>query len=413
MNVHVAALESLQSRLDETTRRRVQRTVDSIVGVKQRGGKVVVVTGSGPNVHEGVTTLIAELMRAGIVDGVSTSAAVVAHEMGGTLDEVKRCPGAPLGVPEFHLPRGGEFELTLMDDSLLEEIGRFMPIDAALIHKLKQAEGKTIIKAAGNLGYPMGLWIERLSDEIMMLARARGRSFEEIAGLGADDCTMIGMGAKRSLPVLVTIPQLVGGGVVGNNIGDSISLRQRSIRLAHMLEAADIIIESAVVLTQEIHDGPLERYTGHGLWTSWLGEFTYSLEGKTLVRIDLDPALEQICDAEQAGGAVQQAIAEGLPKSKLFKVPFRMEMSGFARHEGSIPIIADIGVVWPIIAHEVAQRLGITLEFMSYPQDTPEGQAMRRQIVRDVKPISRAKMLHALRAHENGKRSAPTASTDR
>ena len=38
----------------------------------------LVVVGSGPNLHEGVTTLIAELIRVGVVDGVTTSSAVVA-----------------------------------------------------------------------------------------------------------------------------------------------------------------------------------------------------------------------------------------------------------------------------------------------------------------------------------------------
>lgn len=39
-----------------------------VVDAKKKGGKVAVVTGSGPNIHEGVTTLIAELMDKGIVD---------------------------------------------------------------------------------------------------------------------------------------------------------------------------------------------------------------------------------------------------------------------------------------------------------------------------------------------------------
>lgn len=405
MNVDVDVLNALEQRLDKTMRQRIETTVDRVVAAKERGGKVVVVTGSGPNVHEGVTTLLAELMRAGIVDGVSTSSAVVSHEMGGTLDKVKRCAGIPLGIAEFHLPRGGEFELTLMADEAVDEIARYMPIDRALIEALKQADGKTIIKAAGNLGYPMGLWLEHLSQEILTLARSFGMSFEEVAGMGCDERTMLGMGAKLRLPVLVTIPQLVGGGAVGLCIGDSISIHERATRLARMLDSADVIIESAVALTQEVHDGPFERYTGHGLWASWLGHSTYSLEGKTLVRIDLDPALEKVYEAEQRGGAVQRAIAEGLPKTKLFKVPFRMEMSGFARHEGSIPIIGDIGVVWPLLAYRVAERLGRRLEFLSYPQDTEEGQAMRDAIVHGVTPINRLAMLEKLR-------SFATASAD-
>ena len=96
---HAAVAALCRERLEETTLARIDGAVERIAAAKERGGKVAVVTGSGPNIHEGVTTLLAGLMRAGIVDGVSTSSAVVSHEMGGTLDRVKRCPGAPLGLP--------------------------------------------------------------------------------------------------------------------------------------------------------------------------------------------------------------------------------------------------------------------------------------------------------------------------
>ena len=400
MSFDKEAVKQLESQLDAQTRERVERSVDQIVAAKENGGKVAVVTGSGPNVHEGVTTLIAELMRVGVIDAVTTSSAVISHEMGGTLDKVKRCDGGSVGVDPFYLPRGGEFELTLADAEVLEEVRRHMPLDDQLMANLEKAEGKTIIKAAGNLGYPMGLWIEHLAWEIRALADTYGATFEEIAGLGADPRTMIGIGAQKGLPVLVTIPQLIGGGAVGLAIGDSVSLSERAGRLARMLGGADVIIESAVALTQEIHDGPFERYTGHGLWAAWHGHFSYSLEGKTLIRLDLDPALEQVYQAEQKSSAVQQAIADGLPKTKMFKVPFRMEMSGFARHEGSIPLIGDIGLLWPLIAARVAERLGLELEFMSYPQQSEQGRAMRESIVEDIKPISRAKMLEGLRERE-------------
>lgn len=401
-NEHAAVAALCRERLEETTLARIVGAVERIAAAKERGGKVAVVTGSGPNIHEGVTTLLAGLMRAGIVDGVSTSSAVVSHEMGGTLDRVKRCPGAPLGLPPELLPRGGEFELTLMSRETLDEIRRHTQVDTDLLARLEAAEGKTIIKAAGNLGYPVGLWLERLSQEIMTLARGEGLSFEEAAGLGADPWTMIGAGAERGLPVIVTVPQLIGGGAVGLNIGDTLSLRERATRLSRMLGAADVIIESAVALTQEIHDGPFERYTGHGMWSAWDGHPTYSLEGKTLVRVDLDPALDQVCAAERSGGAVQRAIADGLPKTKMFKVPFRMEMSGFARHEGSIPLIGDIGAVWPLIALGVAERLGVGLEFLSAPQDTGPGREMREWIVSEVKPISREKMLREMARRAGG-----------
>ncbi len=397
MPIDIGAIAELEKQLDKAVLARIHAAADRIVAVKEEGGKVAVVTGSGPNIHEGVTTLLAELMRVGIVDGISTSSAVVAHEMGGTLDKVKRVDGVSVGVAPFFLPLGGDFELTEMPEEAIQELAGHVPIDFELIERMQKTNGKTIIKAAGNLGYPMGLWMEHVAMEITTLARTHGRFFEEVAGLGADKRTMIGIGARKGLPVLVTIPQLIGGGLVGLGIGDSVSITERASRLAHMLGEADVIVESAVALTQEVHDGPFERYTGHGMWSAWHGHFSYSLEGKDLIRIDLDPALEQVCQVEKEGGAVQAAIAKGLPKTKLFKVPFRMEMSGFARHPNSMAVIGDLGVVWPVMAHRIAERLCIELEFMSYPQQTAQGKAMREAIVRDVRPLDRDKMVNALR----------------
>ena len=159
-----------------------------------------------------------------------------------------------------------------------------------------------------------------------------------------------------------------------------------------MLGSADVIIESAVALTQEIHDGPFETYTGHGIWSNWEGYQTYSLKGKTLIRIDLDPNLKKAWDFEKESSTVQQAIDKGMPKTKLMDIPFRMEMSGFARLENSIPVIGDIGVIWPVMAHLLEQRLGIKLDFMSYPQQSPEGQEMRKWIVNNIRPIEKDKL---------------------
>jgi hypothetical protein len=223
-------------------------------------------------------------------------------------------------------------------------------------------------------------------------------ALEEVLGAGADPRTMIGIGAARKLPVLVSIPQLVGGGGVGLAIGDSIAIAERARRVARLLGSADVIIESAVALTQEIHDGPFETHTGHGLWAAWQDEPTYSLEGKTLVRIDLDPTLDRVWHIEREGSAVQEAIDRGLPKTKLFEVPFRMEMSGFARLEGSLPIVGDIGAVWPVLALRVADGLGIELDFVSHPQQSPQGRAMREWIVRSIRPLTRSAALAALEA---------------
>ena len=385
-------IERLYRDLQTDTKEMLDRAIASIVSSKKAGGKVVVVTGSGPNLHEGVTTLIAELIRKGIIDGVTTSSAVIAHEMAGALEEVKRVDGLQLGLPEKMLPRGNVFEATLMSADFLEELKKEMLIDTGLLEKTLALDGSIIIKAAGNMAYPLGLRTENLAKEILFIAKSKGISFEQVAGAGADPRTMLGAAHAKGIPILVTIPQLVGGGTVGLAIGDSISIMERATKVAQMMQSADIIIESGVALTQEIHDGPFETYTGHGLWSHWEGYATYSLKDKTLIRIDLDPSLKKAWEFEKQSNQVQAAIDEGLPKTKLMSIPFRMEMSGFARLEKSIPVVADLGVVWPIIALRLEQDLGISLDFISYPQQSPEGQQMRKWIVENVRPIVKRKL---------------------
>ena len=370
----------------------LDRSISSIVSAKKRRGKVVVVTGSGPNIHEGVTTLIAELIHKDIIDGVTTSSAVVAHEMGGVLEEVKRVDGLKLGLDEKILPRGNVFEVNILQAGVLTDLKKEMIIDEGLIDRALSLDGDIIIKAAGNMAYPLGLRTELLAKEIQFIAKSKGVPFELVAGAGADRNTMLGAAYEKGIPLLVTVPQLVGGGMVGIAIADSISIMERSMKIAKMMESADVIIESAVVLTQEIHDGPFETYTGHGIWSHWEGYHTYSLKDKTIVRIDLDPTLKKAWEFDKQSGKVQLAIDKGLPKTKLMSIPFRMEMSGFARLEKSIPVIADLGNVWPVIAYRLEQELNLSLDFMSYPQQTPEGEVMRRWIVENIKPIEKERL---------------------
>lgn len=391
MQFGLSQLDNFRASLDERSRAGLASAVARIIDTKKNGGRVMVVTGSGPNIHEGVTTLIAELIRAGIVDAVSTSSAVIAHEMAGSLDRVYRVDSDALGMDRDKMPRGDVFEFTCMTDDELAALRREMPLDDELLKRgAALPHVNEIIKAAGNMAYPMGLRTERLAHEVLGLARMYGLPFEVVAGWGCDECTMLGAAAKRGVPVLVTIPQLVGGGAVGMSIGDSIPVSERSMRISRMLASCDVIIESAVALTQEIHDGPFECYTGHGIWAWWSGQNTYNLRDKTLIRVDLDENLRR---AVELNAQVQEAIDKGLPKTKAAKIPFRMEMSAFARHEGSIPIVGDIGKVWPVIAHDVAEGLGVELEFLSASQDTPEGSSMREWIVENVKPLDREKML--------------------
>lgn len=380
-------IENLYTNLPEETRHYLDIAIEKVVEAKRNGGKVVVVTGSGPNIHEGVTTLIAEFINKGLVDGVTTSSAVVSHEMGGVLDKVKRINIHEIGE-EFldfsKMPRGDIFELTELTDAQWDELKKEMIINDALVERCKEKDGAVIIKAAGNMAYPMGLRNETLAPVVMEMAHTKHVPFEEVAGWGCDEHTMLGAGARKGVPVLVSVPQLIGGGQVGISIADSIPVAERCYRISRMLGEADVIIESAVALTQEIHDGPFETHTGHGIWASWNGFKTYSLKDKTLIRFDLDENLKKAWDLDKKSGDVQAAIDKGLPKTKMSKIPFRMEMSAFSRLEKSIPVIGDIGVLWSVMGYKVAKALGVELEYISYPQQTEPGKAMRQWIVDNV-----------------------------
>lgn len=382
-------IEQLYEGFNDITKERVDRVIGLIIKAKEKGQKVSVVTGSGPNIHEGVTTLLAELIHKDIIDGVITSSAVIAHEMAGSLDRVKRIKGNLLDIPEDILPKGSLFEISLMDKVALKKIVKEMIIEETLINRAQALPGDVIIKAAGNMAYPMGLRTEKIAVEVETLSRLTGKPFEHIAGLGADPRTMIGAGARSAVPVVVSVPQLIGGGMVGLSVGDSISLKRRCEIVAEVLSKSSIIVESGIALSQEIHDGPFETYTGHGIWSAWEGMSTYSLEEKVLVRIDLDSNLEKVWQMERRGGEVQESVDKGLPKTKTLHLPFRMEMSGFARLDTSIPIVGDLGAIWPVIAHNVSKKLGINLDFISFPQETEEGKKMREWIVKNVKILDR------------------------
>jgi len=289
MTIDRKAIKSMYNSLSQKVKSRLRQAVQQIVKTKEKGGKVVAVVGSGPNLHEGVTTLIAELMHKGIIDGVSTSSAVINHEIAGTLEKVKRFDGVAFGLAPDKLPSDGFFEVSILSKAELEEIRHEIPVDMTLYRRMRRAKGDTIIKVAGNMAYPTGLRTERLARDILDLAKSYGIPFEQMAGYGADRLTMIGAGAEHNIPVLVTVPQLIGGGEVGLAIGDSLSISERCRHIAKLLGSADVIVESALALSQEVHDGPFELFTGHGIWTDWEGGWTYSLADKQIVRIDLDP----------------------------------------------------------------------------------------------------------------------------
>jgi len=397
MSIDRKVIENMFNSLPSKAKVRLKRAIKLIVNAKEKGGKVVAVVGSGPNLHEGVTTLLAELIHKGIIDGISTSSAVINHEIAGTLEKVKRFDGVAFGFEREKLPSDGFFEVSILSKARLEEVQREIPIDIALYQRMRRAKGDIIIKVAGNMAYPTGLRTERLARDVLAMAKRCGVPFEQMAGYGADHLTMIGAGAERNIPVLVTVPQLVGGGEVGLAVGDSLSVTERCYRIANLLDSADVIIESALALSQEVHDGPFERFTGHGIWADWEGGWTYSLADKKIVRIDLDPNLEKAWMQERKSKMVTDAVHRGLPKTKLMRIPFRMEMSGFARIPGSLPIVEDIGEIWPLLATMVADALDVKLDFMSYKQSLPAGEKVREWIVKHVQPVNRERMYAAAR----------------
>jgi len=181
MKINRELLKEFWNGLDERSREALDSAVSRVVEVKRRGGKVAVVTGSGPNLHEGVTTLIAELMDKGIVDGVTTSSAVVNHEMGGALDRVKMCGASQFGLDEKRMPRGNVFEFTELTDEELDGLRKEMLLDEALLEKSRTADGHMVIKAAANMAYPMELRTELIAEEILGICRQTGLPFEVVA----------------------------------------------------------------------------------------------------------------------------------------------------------------------------------------------------------------------------------------
>ena len=394
--VSQAALKRLEGGLSPQARKDIAQAARLWARVKEGGGRVVVATGSGPNLHEGVTTMLAALVSAGMVDGVITSSAVVGHEMAGALERVRRVSGHKLGLPAEVLPADGKVEVSLLGAGDLAFLCRDTVIDLDHYRRLLAAPGNEIIKVAGNLAYPTGLWTERLARRLEPLAKRAGLTLEAVAGLGADPLTMLGACARRGVPCLVSVPQLVGGGQVGLAIGDSVSISQRSGLVAELLAGADLIIESGLALAQEIHDGPFELFTGHGLWARHEGMATFSLEPKHLVRIDLDPAIRQVWEMQHQSQSVARSIDQGLSKACHMGLPFRMEMSGFARLPRSLPILGDLGAAWPVLAAKAAKSLGVKPAFVCYKQGSALGESLRQYIVSQVRPVDPSAVVQAL-----------------
>ena len=342
---------------------------ERIIQVKQEGGQVAVLLEGSLNVHEGVTTLVAEMMYKGIIDAVLTSAAVVNHEMSGVLDRVKRVPWHNLAGHANLVPRDGLFEVTLLSPELMEQIGQEVDIDISFYRALLSAPGDVVVREAGHRAYPGGLRTEVMAREVGELARKCGVPFEQVVGYGADSMTMIGAGARIGLPVLVTIPNLVKGGAVGLAVGDSIALWERARRIGRVVAGVELIIESGAARREDVLGGPFETSAGQGLWTGWQGGWTYSEEGKAVLRINPE---ERAGVDDGAGPATVPGWVEGRP------------------------LAGDIGKIWPVLAVRVADALGIELAFMSYSRSSPEGENVRQWIVHNILPTDKQGILRGV-----------------
>ena len=203
---------------------------------------------------------------------------------------------------------------------------------------------------------------------------------------------MIGIAAARNRPVLVSIPQLVGGGAVGLAIGDSISITKRSRLVAkpwpRRTSSSSRLLPSPRKSTMARSSYTRVTESGRPGRASIL---TLSKAKRWYASIWMTN-LERAWRQERENAQVQQAVDRGLPKTKLTGIPFRMEMSGFARLEGSLPVTADIGLAWPVLASHLENLLELDLNFISAPQETPEGKEMRDWIVDSVQPVDRSRM---------------------
>ena len=134
--INYKLINELYNSLNKQNKEWVDKSIEKIVQTKEKGGNIVVVTGSGPNIHEGVTTLIAELIHKGIVDAVTTSSAVVAHEMAGSLEKVHRVDGRKLGIPQEKLPLDNLVEASILPEEDAEMIREEFDYDEDYIARI-------------------------------------------------------------------------------------------------------------------------------------------------------------------------------------------------------------------------------------------------------------------------------------
>ncbi len=61
----IKPIEKYYEELEDEVRGALDDCINKLVKIKESGAVFIGATGSGPNIHEGVTTLIAELIKKG------------------------------------------------------------------------------------------------------------------------------------------------------------------------------------------------------------------------------------------------------------------------------------------------------------------------------------------------------------
>ncbi|MBN2282978.1 MAG: hypothetical protein JXO48_03725 [Deltaproteobacteria bacterium] len=342
--------------LPDDERVRLDDAVASLVEAKKRRQRVVAVITGEVHLSRGITLLVADLMRKGIVDAVLTTAVIIDHEMSGVLEKVKRIEKPPAGLHREGGSADGVMNVALLSPRMIERFRDEMDIDVSSYRAMLGAPGTITVEPAGGGTWPGGKRTALLSGFVLSQSRHCRIPFEEMAGYGADPGTMIGAGARAGLPVLVPPSCLDDdGGAVGLAIRESLSPSERSGRVAEIMNRAHLIITST--------DGPgctfPAGFTQGGPWGG--GEAPPECSGRrTIVLID-----GPLHDVPPTPGDHRA----GEPESLI--------------------ITGGLDTSWSLLAFRAAEALGITLDFVPCARGRDEGERLREWIAARIEPADK------------------------
>lgn len=343
--------------LQDDERVRLDGAVASLVEAKKRRQRVVAVIAGEVHLSRGITLLVADLMRKGIIDAVLTTAAIIDHEMSGVLEKVKRIENPPAGLHREDGSADGVMNVALLSPRMIERFREEMDIDVSSYRAMLGAPGPITVEPAGGGTWPGGKRTSILSGFVLSQSRRCRIPFEEMAGYGADPGTMIGAGARSGIPVLVPPSCLDDdGGSIGLAIRESLSPSERSGRVAEIMNRAHLIIAST--------DGPgctfPAGFAQGGPWDG-SGEKTPEYSGRrTIVLIDGPHSDVQLTPDERKAG-----------------------------EPGSLIITGGLETSWSLLAFRAAKALGIALDFVPCARGRNESERLREWIAARIEPADK------------------------